>query len=230
MGAGCARSLRAIVVEPIPTRANPEVPDLDTEPTLRSGLPPLSSDRLASLSDAMFGVAMTLLATTLVPYVEQLTGSALEMMRSLSGPLIAVALSFAISAIYWISQQSRLSMTQLLTPWQTLLHLVFLFLIVLLPISTGLFARQGTDSAQVIIYGSHLTLISAANLALWVEVHRRVDVRLAVIPSALALVLIGAGLVVGVFRPGLAQYVWYAAFAIRPLTHLADQAIKRVWR
>jgi uncharacterized membrane protein len=197
---------------------------------LRSDLPPLSSDRLASLSDAMFGVAMTLLATTLVAYVDQLTGSALEMIRSLSGPLSAVALSFAISAVYWISQQRRLSMTQLLTPWQTRLHLVFLFLIVLLPISTRLFARHGTTSAQVVIYGSHLTLISAANLALWIEVHRRVDARLAVIPSALVLVMIAAGLVVGVFQPWLAQYVWCGAFAIRPLTHLADQATSRVWR
>ncbi len=197
--------------------------DVNAKPPPRRDLPQISSDRLANLSDAMFGVAMTLLATTLVPYADRLTGSALEMMRALSGPLTAVALSFAISAIYWISQQRRLSMTQRLTPWQMRLHLVFLFLIVLLPISTGLFARQGSTPAQVVIYGAHLILISATNLALWIEVHQRIDVRFAVVPSTLVLVLFGAGLVVGLFRPWLAQYIWCAGFAMPSLTRVAGR-------
>jgi hypothetical protein len=175
----------------------------------------------------MFGVAMTLLATTLVPHVEQLTGSALEMMKSLREPLGAVVLSFAVAAIYWISQQRRLSMTELLTPWQMTLNLVFLFLIVMLPISTGLFAHSGSTAASVVIFGSHLTLISATNLALWIGVHRRVEAWPAVVPASLALAVLGGGLAMGLVHPGLAQYLWYAALAAQPLTRLAHRAALR---
>lgn len=191
----------------------------------RRGLPPLTTARLANLSDTMFGVAMTLLATTLVPHIDQLTGSALEMLQSLREPLGAVLLSFAVAAIYWIAQQRRLSMTELLTPRQTVLHLVFLFLIVLLPISTGLFARLGSTAASVAIYGAHITLLSAINLALWFEVHRRVEAWLAVIPSTLALVLLGSALAIGLIRPELAQYLWYTALAIPLLTRLVHRTI-----
>jgi len=211
---------------PIPT--DKQGPSLNTKHTLHSGLPPLSSNRLASLSDTMFGVAMTLLATTLVPHIEQLTGSALEMMRSLSEPLGAVVLSFAVSAVYWISQQRRLSMTDLLTPWQTALHLVFLFLIVLLPISTGLFAHSGSTASSVAVYGSHLTLIAAVNLALWIKVHRQVEAWLAVVPATLALALLGGALAIGLVRPGLAQYLWYLALAIPLLTRLVRRTALRI--
>ncbi len=149
------------------------------------------------------------------------------MLRSLSGPLTAVVLSFAISAIYWISQQRRLSMTQLITPWQMTLHLVFLFLIVLLPISTRLFAHTGSTAATVGIYGSHLTLIAAVNLALWIEVHRRVDAQLAIVPAALALTLFGGALAIGLVRPGLAQYLWDGAFAIPLLTRFVNRTATR---
>jgi hypothetical protein len=57
----------------------------------------LSPDRLASLSDTMFGVAMTLFATTLVPYVETYKGSPLDMLSDKSGHLGAVVLRFARS-------------------------------------------------------------------------------------------------------------------------------------
>jgi len=193
-----------------------------------SRLPPLSSERLASLSDTMFGVAMTLLATTLVPLADQLSGSAMDMMRSLREPLSAVALSFAISALYWISQQRRLSMTQLLTPWELRLHLLFLFLIVLLPISTGLFARLGSTAASVAIYGAHLAVISATNLALWIGVHRQVEARAAVVPSAWAVVLLSGAFGVGLFRPEASQYLWYSAFAIPAVMRLMHWAAERV--
>jgi len=194
--------------------------------TPRPGLPPLTGDRLASLGDTMFGVAMTLLATTLVPHIQHLTGSALEMMESLREPLGAVVLSFAVAAIFWISQQRRLSMTELLTPLQTTLNLVFLFLIVLLPISTGLLARSGSTAASVAIFGSHLTLIAAANLALWIVVHRRVEAWLGVVPATLALAVLGGALAIGLVRPGLAQYFWYIALAIQPAVRLVHRAVQ----
>lgn len=181
----------------------------------------LSSDRLASLSDTMFGVAMTLIATTVLPSVEANKGSVLDLLRDINGELISVVLSFAISARYWVSQQQRLAMTSSVTPRQTFLHLVFLFLIVLLPISTSLPKLTGASALQasVMIYGAHLALTALANLLLWIEVHRTVVAHLQLVRSALALAFLVAALAVGAMRPGLALYLWIAAPTASLLGH-----------
>ena len=184
----------------------------------------LSSDRLASLSDTMFGVAMTLVATTLLPSVEAHQASLLAMWREINGVLASVVLSFAIAARYWVSQQQRLAMTASVTPRQTLLHLVFLFLIVLVPITTSLPGLTGAGAirASVMLYGSHLTLITLVNLLLWIEVHRSVAAHQQIVRSSLALGLFVAALPVGAMRPDLALYLWITVLAApllaRPIT------------
>jgi len=174
----------------------------------------LSSERLASLSDGMFGVAMTLLSTTLILPVQKLTGTALEMLHDISGALFVVALSFAISGAYWVSHQRQLTLSRSVTPWQLPLHFAFLFLIVLLPISTALLGRGSTTQAVVMIYGGHLALIGLLNLLIWIEVQRKTVVRGQIVGSSLTLVLFVAAVAAGAARPELAQYFWYAGFAM----------------
>ena len=175
----------------------------------------LSSDRLASLSDTMFGVAMTLVVTTLLPSVQAHKGSVIDMLPAMSGELFTVVLSFTISARYWVSQQQRLAMTSSVTSLQTRLHLVFLFLIVLVPISTSLDGLTGSDAklGSVMIYGAHLFSIALVNLFLWIQVHRTVVAHLQIVRSSLALVLFATGLAVGAVRPDFAVYPWFAVFA-----------------
>ena len=194
-------------------------------------LPPLSADRLSGLSDTMFGVAMTLLATALVPQAEQLTGSARVLLNAMEEPMSAVVLSFAVASIYWLSQQRRLSMIDGLSPRQTALHLGFLFLIMLLPISTGIFARHQDAAAPVAIYGAHVTLLATVNLILWIDVHRRFAVWQALVPSATAVIMLSSGFAIGLFRPWVAQYVWYGALAIPLVTgplHTAFIRLRRI--
>lgn len=188
----------------------------------------LSSDRLASLSDTMFGVAMTLLATSLLPAAESLKGSALEMLATISGGLGAVVLSFAISAAYWVSQQRRLAMTASVTPWQTVLHLVFLLLIVLVPLTTGLPGAGGSNpsKATVLIYGAHLALIALVNLLLWIEVHRLVAAHGEIARSGLSLAVFIVALVVGSMRPAFAQYLWFSVF---PMALLGRSLTRRIY-
>ncbi|MBV9749123.1 MAG: DUF1211 domain-containing protein [Acetobacteraceae bacterium] len=176
----------------------------------------LSSDRLASLSDTMFGVAMTLIVTTLLPSIQASKGSALTLLRELHGELTAVVFSFAISGIYWISQQQRLAKTASVTPQQTVLHLVFLFLIVLVPISTSLSGTFGADTelTPVVIFGTHITLLAIVNLLLWVDVHRNVAVHPQIVRSSLVLSLFVTGMAVGAVWPDLAQYFWLLSFAV----------------
>jgi uncharacterized membrane protein len=175
----------------------------------------LSSDRLASLSDTMFGVAMTLVATTLLPSIQAHTGSILALLPAIRGELFTVVLSFMISARYWVSQQQRLAMTDVVTPFQTALHLLFLFLIVLVPISTSLDGLTGSGARRdsVIIYGTHLTLLALVNVLLWIKIHRAASARLQMTQSSLALGLLMVALVVGAIRPRLAVYAWFTVLA-----------------
>jgi uncharacterized membrane protein len=194
----------------------------------RDGPVYLSSDRLGSLSDTMFGVAMTLVATTMLPSIQAQKGSVLDVLAGMEGELATVVLSFAVSARYWVSQQQRLAMTRSVTSLQTWLHLVFLFLIVLVPISTSLPGLTGSraEPASVLIYGSHLFLIALVNLLLWIEVHRSVAAHAQLVRSSLALAMLTLALAVGAVRPGWAVFVWFAVLA-SPL--LARRVTRRLY-
>lgn len=172
----------------------------------------LTSDRLANLSDTIFGVAMTLVVTTLLPFVQTHKGSLLDILSEMSGELFTVVLSFAISARYWVSQQQRLAMARAVTARQTWLHFVFLFLIVLVPITTSLpgLAGSGAIWGSVMVYSAHLSLIALVNLLLWIEVHRSAAAHVQILASSLALTLFVTALAVGALRPALAAYFWGA--------------------
>jgi uncharacterized membrane protein len=173
----------------------------------------LSSDRMISLSDTIFGVAMTLQAATLLPSIQSLNGSVADVIQGMRSQLIAVALSFAISGSYWIVQQRRLAMIRTVTPLQTLLHFLFLFLFVLLPFSTGIWGQIGETRPVVVIYGGHLLLIALVNLLLWIDVHRSVAAHAQIVRSSLAVALFVLALLLGSIRPVFAPYLWLAVFA-----------------
>jgi uncharacterized membrane protein len=173
----------------------------------------LSSERMISLSDTIFGVAMTLQASTLLPSILTLKGTAVDILHDMQGQLIAVALGFAISGSYWVVQQRRLEMTRTMTPLQTLLHFLFLFLFVLLPFSTAIWGQYGETRPVVVIYGTHLMLIALVNLLLWVDVHRCIAVHAQIVRSALALSLFVVALLLGAVKPVIAPYLWFAVFA-----------------
>ncbi len=174
----------------------------------------------------MFGVAMTLLAATLTPRLSRPTKSALELLHDLSGQIYSVALSFASAGGYWIIQQRRLEMTHSVTPLQTLLHFGFLFLIVLLPISTGLYVNYDPAPGVVTLYGAHLSLLSFVNLLLWLEIrgrvvtHARIAVRTAMVGAVVAFALFVAGTAIGAERPEAGRWVWFSTFAVPLLIRL----------
>jgi uncharacterized membrane protein len=179
--------------------------------------PYLSCERLGSLSDTMFGVAMTLVATTLLPTIQTHKGSTFDLLQNMSGELVTVVLSFGISARYWISQQQRLAIQRAVTQRQTWLNLVFLFLIVLIPISTSLPGLAGPEAirSSVTVYGAHLALIATINLLLWRELRHNPRARDGAKRSGLALAFFLAALAVGSIYPSLAFFLWIGASATR---------------
>jgi len=74
----------------------------------------------------------------------------------------------------------------------------------------------------VMIYGTHLLLIAAVNLLLWIGV-RQAAARVRIVRSSLALALFAGALAAGAMRPGLALYFWLAVLATPPLAAVLAQ-------
>src|SRR5438270_10859866 len=98
--------------------------------------------RLESLSNTIFGVAMTLLAYDL-PKAAVFTSAPdwSDLARVYSGKLAGLALSFIIAGVFWISHHRRLARQPVGSRGTVILNLFFLLSIVLLPVTNGLYTN-----------------------------------------------------------------------------------------
>src|SRR5580704_13287858 len=103
-----------------------------------------SVERLAALSDGIFGVAMTLLLLELhVPAREEIhsEGALWHALIGLAPQLAVYFMSFLTLGIFWVGQQAQLSHLTRSDRHLTWIHLLFLFAITLMPFSTRLLAE-----------------------------------------------------------------------------------------
>lgn len=124
--------------------------------------------RLESLSNTIFGVAMTLLAYDL-PKAGVFTNAPdwSDLAQAYSGKLAGFALSFIIAGLFWISHHRRLARQPVGSRGAVILNLFFLLSIVLLPVTNGLYTNYAMSSAVAVLYGLHLTAIAGLNAWLW---------------------------------------------------------------
>jgi uncharacterized membrane protein len=167
--------------------------------------------RLESLSNTIFGVAMTLLAYGLPkPDFAKLPGWA-DLYHAYSGQLAGVILSFIIAGVFWISHHRRLARQPDGSRGVVMLNLVFLLSIMLLPVTNGLYGNYRMSSAVGVLYSSHLTIIAALNAGLWwlaTSGRRHPEIIGAIFP---VLVFI-PGTAVAAIAPQYAPYFWFLAF------------------
>ena len=169
--------------------------------------------RLESLSNTIFGVAMTLLAYGLpqAAHFEQAPDWA-DLYQAYGGRLLGMSLSFIIAGVFWFSHQRRLARQPWGSRWAVMLNLLFLLSIILLPVTNGLYGSYGMSGAVAVLYGLHLTIIASLNASLW---------RLATGPglhpelaaAVFPLLLFVPGTVVAAIEPRYAMYFWLLAFS-----------------
>src|SRR5208283_315968 len=102
-----------------------------------------SVERLAALSDGIFGVAMTLLLLELHVPAKELIHSEADLWQALAGlapQLVVYLMSFITLGIFWVGQQTQLNHLARSDRHLTWIHLAFLFAVTLLPFSTRLLA------------------------------------------------------------------------------------------
>lgn len=170
--------------------------------------------RLEALSNTVFGVAMTLLAYDL-PRAGHFSGppgwSAL--IEAYGRQIGALALSFLIAGVFWVSHHRRLAQAPLATRPVVMLNLVFLMSIVILPATNGLYGGYRQSSVVSIVYFGHLTIIAVLNALLWFLIHAQRRAR-AQAAAALFPVIVGlAAICCAIYDPTMAQYVMFLGFA-----------------
>jgi uncharacterized membrane protein len=172
--------------------------------------------RLEALSNTIFGVAMTLLAYNF-PRGQILNGEPVwsTIWAAYQSQIIALLISFVVAGMFWISHQRRLAYQPHATRPVLYLNLLFLLLIILLPVTTGLYGTYGNTRDIVVLYSCHLTVLSGLNGILWL---------LAGLPRGQASVAIGMAFAFIVFvlatvfalvapQTYIAQFMWCCAYA-----------------
>jgi uncharacterized membrane protein len=167
--------------------------------------------RLESLSNTIFGVAMTLLAYDL-PKAAVFTGAPdwSDLAHVYSGKLAGFALSFIIAGLFWISHHRRLARQPVGSRGAVILNLFFLLSIVLLPVTNGLYTNYAMSSAVAVLYGMHLIAIAGLNAWLWWTIYR--GWRREIMASLFPLAVFIPGTIVAAFAPHVAPFLWFIAF------------------
>lgn len=185
----------------------------------------LEFNRVISLSDAVFAIAMTLLVLTLdVPDVPAfLVPSALV---ERSPQFIAFLLSFALVAIIWYHHHVFVSMLEKIEPGLIYINFVLLGGVVLIPFPTNLVGNHPQSSIPVMLFiGIHafLSLIylamvyRAQKVGAWSNpmTERRFYWELASSGGGVAILLVA--LVVAIWHPLLALGILGVSIIVGPL-------------
>jgi uncharacterized membrane protein len=166
--------------------------------------------RLESLSNTIFGVAMTLLAYDL-PKAGSFSGlpNWTDLYHLYSGRLAGLILSFIIAGVFWISHHRRLARQPEAGRGVVILNLFFMLSIILLPVTNSLYGSYRTSSAVAVIYGLHLSAIAGLNALLWRLAGAD---RLELVGAAFPLLVFLPGTAVAAVAPTYATYFWFLAF------------------
>ena len=134
-----------------------------------------SVERLAALSDGIFGVSMTLLLLDLHVPARDLVHSERDLWRvlaELSPQLLVYLMSFMTLGIFWVGQQTQLNQLERSDRHLTWIHLAFLFPVTLMPFSTRLLAEFMAYRAALLLYWSNIALLGGALYLSWGRANR----------------------------------------------------------
>ena len=167
--------------------------------------------KLESLSNTIFGVAMTLLAYDL-PKSGQFASAPgwADLYHLYAGRLSALVLSFIIAGLFWLSHHRRLTLQPHASRAVVIVNLLFLLSIILLPVTNGLYGSYRLSSAVAVLYGLHLTVIAALNAWLWWLAARGRHAELA--GAIFPVLVFMPGTALAFVAPQYAQYLWFLAF------------------
>jgi uncharacterized membrane protein len=132
-------------------------------------------ERLAALSDGIFGVAMTLLLLQLnVPDAHVITteSALLHALARMTPDLLVYLMSFMTLGIFWVGQQAQFTYLKRSDRHLTWINLAFLFAVTILPFSTRLLASFITHRSALLVYWANIFLLGLFLYACWIYSNR----------------------------------------------------------
>lgn len=129
-------------------------------------------ERTTFFSDAVFAIAMTLVAVDIkIPQVPD--GDLGRAVAEQWPEFVAYLLSFTVAGTYWLSHHRLFRLLKGFTAGLQRINLMLLFFIGLLSYATDMLAFHNDDVLGVVIYAATLGLIGAANTWLWLYAGHR---------------------------------------------------------
>jgi uncharacterized membrane protein len=129
-----------------------------------------SVERLAALSDGIFGVAMTLLLLELhvpVKVIGMSEGDLRHALAALAPQLLVYLMSFLTLSIFWVGQQTQLNHLARSERHFTWIQLAFLFIVTIMPFSTRLLIEFIDYRTALLAYWANIFLLGAMLYFSW---------------------------------------------------------------
>ena len=182
-------------------------------------------DRVLLFSDAVFAIAMTLLAIDLrLPpgnYTDQDLPQALSAMAPEIGAFI---LSFMVVALFWMGHYRTFRMTVRVEPRVVTLNFAFLALVALLPFPTSVLAHDGNLGTANAFYGLFVLVTALLSSALWIvslrlglmapeitpQIGRAVAIRALAVPAVFAV-----SIPIAFVNPTAAEILWFGSLFVQ---------------
>ncbi|SEF16740.1 TMEM175 family protein [Streptomyces sp. Ag109_O5-10] len=195
----------------------------------------MSPERLSMLGDAVFAIAITLLALDItVP--EGLRDSEVpHALRELLPAIGAYLLSFAVIGVLWLTQHALFRMIATVDRWLLYLYFALLAVAAALPFPTKLISEYGETAAATACYSGsialslgflgamYLRLLAAPALA--VTGTDPAELRASVRRSALHVLVFVTAIPLAFWSPGLAKYWWLMVIPARALHRAPAPAV-----
>jgi uncharacterized membrane protein len=132
--------------------------------------------RVLNFSDALFGIAMTLLVVGIeIPDLSDSdsVGELADVLNDDIGSFVSFVISFAVIGRYWIAHHSLFSRLESMDGGFIGLNLVYLMFIAFLPFPTGLLGNYFENPLAVVTYALAVAAVSGMEVVLFRHAQRR---------------------------------------------------------
>jgi uncharacterized membrane protein len=193
-------------------------------------------DRVVAFSDAVFAIAMTLLALSLRLPSGTTRGNLGSHLVKVLPHAFAYFLSFGVIGLYWLSHHRMFHYIRRLDPTMLRLNLLLLSLVAAMPFPTDVLATEGGTTAAYVLYAGMVAALGLTSTAVWLHASRggrliradtpEVYVRHATARSLVASVVFLASIPVAFIDPYVAAYCW---ILILPAQAVLARRYGRIW-
>jgi uncharacterized membrane protein len=198
-----------------------------------------TSSRILSLTDNIFGFAMTLLVLNFFIPADLASENLKELFIDLWPQFLTYFMSFAVLGTFWVGQHNLLNLTKHVDRTSVWMHIVFASFIVLIPFTTGVLRAYYTETSAVMAYGVNVVICGLAAYWFWHHAIRarllREDVTRTMVETMKFRIIIpvsGAVLVtlLGLFAPTVSFFLFAVLFILVTVPMNSDHIVHEVSR